>query len=150
MGMFINVDDLLLFNSDQSEELIEAMIDDAESMALAHVPELADITDAVKKKTVKAVLRQALNRWIEAGSGAVVTEAAGPFSHTLDTRATRKGMFYKGEIEQLAVIAGRKKSGGKAFSIDTGRANRHTVTCSVYFGGACSCGLSDLGAVLYP
>lgn len=149
MGQFITVEDVMLFNEDEDEFVVEAMIEDAEALATGQVPELLDVTDASKLKSIKAVLRTAITRWIAAGSGAVVTESAGPFAHTLDTRSLRRGTFFNGEIQQLAVIAGRKKSRGKAFSVDMAGSTRHALTCSVNWGGPCSCGL-DIGAVLYP
>lgn len=148
MGLFIDVEDVTLFNADADEIVVQAMIDDAEAVALAHVPELADVVDEGKKKSIKAILRQAINRWIEGANGAVVTEAAGPFSHTLDTRSLRKTLFFNGEIEQMRVIAGRKTTTGKAFSIDMTSSRQHPWSCSINFGGQCSCGLVDVGEVI--
>lgn len=148
MGQFIEVEDVMLFNQDEDEDVVEAMISDAEALATAQVPELLSLTDERGLKSIKAILRQAINRWIEAGSGAVVTESAGPFAQTLDTRALRRGTFFNAEIQQMATIAGRKKKTGKAFSIDMAGFKSHVLTCSIHWSGPCSCGLADVGAVL--
>lgn len=92
-------------------------IDDAEAMALLAAPCLSETLTEAQEGQVRAVLRQALVRWKEAGSGAVTQQTAGPFGVTLDTRTERRGLFWPSELEQLrAICAG---AGPVAFEIDT-------------------------------
>ena len=99
MGTFLNADDLTPFAS-IPEEKAEAMIDDAEAMALLTAPCIA-AEDFAYGTAVKAILRGAVLRWNEAGTGALSAQATGPFSQTIDTRQERRGMFWPSEIVQL-------------------------------------------------
>lgn len=88
----------------------EAMIEDAQAWAFAVAPCLVgDLTD-VQLSAVRAVLRAAILRWHEAGSGAVQQQSAGPFAMSLDTRQERRGMFWPSEIKQLQDVCAGSSS----------------------------------------
>lgn len=78
----------------------QAMIDDALALAARVAPCINDETFECAA-AAKAILRGAILRWNDSGSGALQAQTAGPFGQTLDTRQVRKGMFWPSEIEQL-------------------------------------------------
>lgn len=78
----------------------QAMIDDALALAARVAPCILD-DDFEYAAAAKAILRGAVLRWNDSGSGALQSQTAGPFGQTLDTRQQRKGMFWPTEIEQL-------------------------------------------------
>jgi len=78
----------------------QAMIDDAEAMAVLAAPCIT-ADGFAHAAAVKALLRGAVLRWNEAGTGALQAQTAGPFGQTLDTRQERRGMFWPSEIAQL-------------------------------------------------
>lgn len=105
-----------------------AMIEDAEAQATLIAPCLpglmvvpvdetpeATALRTAKLAAVKAILRGAILRWDEAGTGAVQTQVAGPFSQTVQPQA-RRGMFWPSEIKQLQDICAGTAS--KAYSVD--------------------------------
>lgn len=100
MVSFLSVSDLLVFAPELSEDKANAMIEDATAMAVLAAPCITDeaFTNAL---AVRAILRGAILRWNDAGTGAVTAQAAGPFSQSLDTRQERKGMFWPSEIVAL-------------------------------------------------
>ena len=121
--MFLVPDDLTAF-ADIDPTKAELMIADAEAMAALAAPCLSSLefqSDEARVAAVRAVLRGALIRWHDAGSGAVTQQSAGPFSQSLDTRQQRRGMFWPSEIAQLRdICAGFSgEDSGKAFEIDT-------------------------------
>lgn len=123
----------------------QAMIDDAVATATLVAPCLADqeAMSELQLAATKAVLRGAILRWNDSGSGALVQQSAGPFSQTLDTRTSRRGMFWPSEIEQLQDICKGEDGGGGAFAIDTIPTCGvvHADICSINFGALhCSCG----------
>lgn len=99
----IETTDLAPFATIDSDKLA-AMISDAEAWATTVAPCLSEDLSADQAAAAKAVLRAAILRWNEAGTGAVQTSTAGPFGQTLDTRQERRGMFWPSEIEQLQAI----------------------------------------------
>lgn len=83
----------------------QAMIDDALALAARVAPcILAD--DFEHAAAAKAILRGAILRWNDAGSGALQAQTAGPFGQTLDTRVQRKSMFWPSDIEDLQGLCG--------------------------------------------
>lgn len=121
MGDFIAVDDLSPF---AQIEVVKAaaMIADAEAQASAAAPCLADpnvTLTAAQAAVVKAVLRAAILRWNDAGTGAMQSQTAGPFGVTLDTRQARRGMFLASELDQLRDLCNGGRGAGRAFTIDT-------------------------------
>lgn len=125
-----------------------AMIDDAVAQAILVAPCLATEADldANQVAAVKAVLRGAILRWNDSGSGAFTQQQAGPFQVTHDTRQARRSLFWPSEIDQLQAVCTAVNGGTSgAFSIDTapGGCVTHADTCSINFGATyCSCGAS--------
>jgi hypothetical protein len=127
----------------------EAMIADALAMAARVAPCITD--EAFEyAAAAKAILRGAVIRWHEAGSGAFQSTQTGPFGATVDTRQQRRGMFWPSEIEALQSLCASAETGG-AFNIDTLSVGTlvHNDTCALNFGGTyCSCGAVLTG--LFP
>ncbi|MGX7727594.1 hypothetical protein [Rhodococcus sp. 5G237] len=139
-AVVLTVDDLLPFAPGIDEAKAEAMIEDALALAAEVAPCILEDSFA-KPAAAKAILRGAVLRWNDAGTGAVVSQAAGPFSQTIDTSKVRRAMFWPSEITDLQKLCGGSET--RAFSIDTyaGAHNVHAEVCAVNFGAAyCSCG----------
>lgn len=117
MPTFVTVADLQVFNADIPVEQAQAMIDDATAMALLAAPCVGS-DSFTNHAAVKAVLRAAILRWYDAGSGAVVQEQAGPFQHTIDTRQARRSLFWASEVDDLRRLCSAGGS-GRAFTVDT-------------------------------
>lgn len=111
MAEFLSVADLLPFEPDIDEGKAQQMIDDATALAVLAAP-CIDAADFTKTAAVKAILRGAILRWNEAGTGALQAQQAGPFGQTLDTRQQRRGMFWPSEIVQLQSLC----SGGSSYT----------------------------------
>lgn len=109
MGTFLDATDLAAFATiDQAKA--DAMIEDAEAMALLAAPCIA--ADGFAYGTaVKAILRGAVLRWNDSGSGALQAQTAGPFGQTLDTRQERRGMFWPSEIVSLQSLCADSQGG---------------------------------------
>lgn len=123
--MFITPSDLAAFATIDPAKA-EAMIEDAEAMAVLAAPCLSDPEfqgDTAKVAAVKAILRGAILRWDDAGSGALSqhSQTAGPWteSESYDTRTPRRAMFWPTEIAQLRDLCGNSGSSGRAFEVDT-------------------------------
>lgn len=101
---FLTVDDLTPFATIEAAKA-QAMIDDAEAMAVLVAPCIT-VGGFAHSTAVKAILRGAVLRWNDSGSGALQAQTAGPFGQTLDTRQERRGMFWPSEIEQLQNLCG--------------------------------------------
>jgi hypothetical protein len=115
MGTFLTVADLVPFAEIDSAKA-EAMIDDAEAMALLAAPCIAEEGFAYGT-AVKAILRGAVLRWNEAGTGALQSQNAGPFGQTLDTRQQRRGMFWPSEITSLQSLCTDTQGGVYSVSL---------------------------------
>lgn len=117
MGQFIIESDLAPFATIPTAKAT-AMIEDAEAMALLTAPCLSTLAAGDPKlAAARAILRGAILRWHDAGSGAVQQTQVGPFGQSIDTRQTRKAMFWPSEIQQLqGLCAG---PAGRAFEVDT-------------------------------
>lgn len=136
---------------------VAQMVADAEALAVLAAPCLAAVPSVTQPaltdgqlSAVKAILRGAIMRWDEAGSGAMQSQTAGPFGQQLDTRQPRRSMFYPSEIAQLRDVCGGTSPSG-AFSIDTlGTSGLHADICSLNFGATyCSCGFDIAGYPLF-
>lgn len=88
-----------------AEEKAQAMIDDALALAARVAPCITD-TDFEYDAAAKAILRGAILRWNDSGSGALQSQQAGPFGQALDTRQPRRSMFWPSEITQLQQLCG--------------------------------------------
>lgn len=96
----------------------QAMIDDALALAARVAPCILTDTFAYDA-AAKAILRGAILRWNEAGTGALQSQTAGPFGMQVDTRQQRRGMFWPSEIAELQELCRDGEVTGRAFSIDT-------------------------------
>ena len=127
-----------------------AMVADATAMAALVAPCILD-DGFPYVSAARAILRGAVVRWVEAGSGALQSTTTGPFGATVDTRQQRRGMFFPSEIEQLQSLCAQSKRTGKAFDIDTVSTVGivHADICALNFGALyCSCGAVLTGS--YP
>lgn len=125
-------------------------VDGANARASRVAPCLAneDATDD-QIAEAKLILIGAVIRWSQAGAGALQSQAAGPFSMTVDTRQRGGFNLWPSEITQLQDIC-KNGTEKKAFAVDTaGCGVYHAQICSVYFGGDCSCGATSLGEAIY-
>ncbi|GAA2394257.1 hypothetical protein [Gordonia cholesterolivorans] len=140
-------DDLAPFAAIDEEKALE-MIADAVGMAKLVAPCIVD-EDFAHPDAAKAVIRGAILRWNDAGSGAITTKQAGPYQQVIDSNTRRNNLFWPSEISQLEKMC---KTSGAAFTLDsapTGRSG-HSIWCSLNLGGdACSCG-AVLTAGEYP
>lgn len=115
-----------------------AMVVDAVALATMVAPCLAnDNLTTLQASAAKAILRGAVLRWNDSGSGAVSQQVAGPFQMSIDTKQARRTMFWPSEITELQRIC--KSSDGGAFSIDTAAQPIvfHSSLCE--WGGGCNC-----------
>lgn len=131
-------------------EKAQAMIDDALALAARVAPCIND-TAFEYDDAAKAILRGAILRWNEAGTGAVQSESWGPYSQTIDTTRQRRGMFWPSEITQLQELCADGSEAAEAFDVDTVPAvSGHLPWCSLAFGAAyCSCGTDIAGTPIY-
>lgn len=143
MTMIITPSDLAPF-ADIDSDKAQAMIDDALAMAARAAPCILDgDLDPSDQAAVRAILRNAILRWNEAGAGALagVTQQAGNFqvSQTLDTRAPRRSLLRPEEVTQLQAIC---RESGRAFEINVvpGSTWPHVRSCPAITGGPCRCG----------
>lgn len=117
------------------------MIDDALALAELVAPCIT-ANDFAYPAAAKAILRAAVLRWNEAGTGALSSESVDDYSGSVDTRQQRRGMFWPSEITQLQDLC-RTSGPAGAFAIDTVAAatSMHADICSLNFGALyCSCG----------
>ena len=101
----------------------------------------------------KLILLGAVKRWVEASSGALAAQTAGPFGITLDTRQRTGFNLWPSEITSLQQICSTGSEGREAFSVDTAPSvglGDHLPWCDLMFGGAsCSCGADIAGYPIY-
>lgn len=149
MAVIITVSDLAPF-AVIDDEKAEAMITDAVAMAALVAPCITS-DEFAHADAARAIIRGAILRWNDTGSGAAQTVQSGPFSQTLDTRQQRRGMYWPSEIQELQrlCVVGGNSSG--AFQIDTAPASTaHLPWCSLMLGALyCSCGVDIAGAPIY-
>ena len=140
------VDDILieedLPKQVQEHELVSAMVAGANARARRVAPGLWDEDKDGARAEAKLILLGAVQRWSEAGAGALSQVQAGPFQMSTDNRSRSGFNLWPSEIEDLQALCASASPG--AFSIDTVGVNAHVnhgETCSLVFGGAtCSCG----------
>ncbi len=144
----VTVDDLTPF-ADIDPAKASAMIDDAVALA-ARVAPCILTEDFEHAGAAKAIIRGAILRWNEAGTGAMSQVTTGPFGATVDTRVARRGMFWPSEITDLQKLC-QASGGGGAFAVDTvSTSASHADTCSLNFGtDYCSCGAVLAGVALW-
>lgn len=119
MALNIPVDDVIVFNDDLDRELVQILLRDGLAMARIIAP-CIDEPDFLYADAAAAIIRGAVLRWAESGSGAVQTQsqAAGPFSEstTFDTRQTRRSLFYPSERTELEKLCRSNAKG--AYAVD--------------------------------
>lgn len=115
MGTFVDVNDLAVF-ADISVAKATAMIEDAEALALLAAP-CINAEGFAHASAVKAILRGAILRWNEAGTGALQSQNAGIFGQTIDTRQERRGMFWPSEIVALQNLCATTRGGAYSVSL---------------------------------
>jgi hypothetical protein len=141
--------DLTPFASIQ-EAKAQAMIDDALALAARVAPCITEGTFAYDA-AAKAILRGAVLRWHEAGSGARSSFQVGAVQEAYDTRQTRRGMFWPSEITELERLCQESQSGA-AFSIDTVpyELELHAESCALRLGADyCDCGANYAGFPIF-
>lgn len=120
--MFLTTDDLAPF-APIADDKAEAMIEDAEAQAVLVAPCITSLApNDPKYAAVRAILRGAVLRWNDAGSGGVTTNQrmSGPYSEmqVIDNTKQRRGAFWPSEIEQLQrICAGDPVR--RAYAVDT-------------------------------
>lgn len=120
-----------------------AMVADAIALATMVAPCLAgESLTPLQASAAKAILRGAVLRWNDSGSGAVSQQTAGPFQMSIDTKQARRTMFWPSEITELQRIC--KGATGGAFGIDTAPQPImfHSSLCE--WGGGCNCGFNPV------
>lgn len=128
----------------------QAMIDDALALAARVAPCINDVAFEYDD-AAKAIIRGAILRWNDAGTGAVTTQQAGPFGQTIDTSKVRRSMFWPSEITELQGLC-QEKQQASAFTVDTAPSlgGAHLPWCNLNFGAAyCSCGVDIAGQPIY-
>ncbi len=93
------------------------MIEDALGQAEIFAPCIFEEGFA-KRRSAKAILRGAILRWNEAGTGAIVSQQASIYGQTVDTRQPRREMFFPSEIDALRKLCRSDDDDGGAFAID--------------------------------
>lgn len=136
----ITVDDLP--EKVRSHELAATMVAGANARAFRVAPCLAEPDGEASRAEAKLILIGAVQRWSEAGSGAVAQASAGPFQLATDTRQRTGFNLWPSEIEVLQDLCSGDTTG--AFSVDTVPSSGrlfHDEACALVFGAAyCSCG----------
>lgn len=115
MGTFVDVTDLDPFATIDVTKAT-AMIEDAEALALLAAPCIS-AEGFAHGGAVRAILRGAILRWNEAGTGALQSQNAGIFGQTLDTRQERRGMFWPSEIVALQNLCASTRGGAYTVSL---------------------------------
>jgi len=117
MAINLTVAELQVFEPGIDTAQAAVWITDALAWAYRAAPCLRDADqDSEEVTAAKAVIRAAILRWSDAGSGAVTQVSTLDFSQTIDNRNPRKSLFWPSEIKQLRQLCG---SGGRAFMVDT-------------------------------
>ena len=160
MGQFIVEADLAPFAIIDAAKAAE-MVADAEAQAILIAPCLPGLltvpvdetAEALALRTaklaaVKSILRGAILRWEDAGTGVITQQTVGPFGQQIAPQP-RRSMFWPSELKQLQDICAGTAS--KAFSVDTvPYVTAHAPWCDLMLGGTtCSCGADIAGYPIY-
>lgn len=114
--MFLSASELATTNPDVDPAQADQMIEEAEAMAVLAAPCITK-PEFDQATAVRGILRAAIVRWLEAGSGAYQSQQAGPFGVTFDNRQPRHSMFSPSEINQLRSLCKGVRQ-GRAFAVD--------------------------------
>lgn len=148
--------DLAPFAEIEESKALE-MIADVEAKAVMAAPCITDpefLADEALNRGVRSILRSAVLRWNDAGTGVFTQLGAGPFQASSDTRSERKPLLWPSEISELRDLCARFRNDDpdRAFSVRPSRAggDPHQPWCAIHFrAGYCSCG-ADLTNYEYP
>lgn len=143
----IGPEDLKPFAPDIPPDKAQAMCDDAMALAAFYAPCILDPRFEYEAAAT-AIIRRAILRANEAGTGAITSQTAGVFSVGIDSRVGQNGMFTDKEIEQLQLMCADpnavKNGAGTAWGYDTiptGTVQQHAeVCCKTFNEPHCSCG----------
>lgn len=149
MALEINPSEVLAFNDTLDADVVDILIRDGLAMARRVAPCIDEPEFAFVDAAV-AIIRGAVLRWAESGSGGISSQqqTAGPFGQTtsFDTRQTRRSLFFPSEVKELEALCSQSKR--RAFAIDTipARTRRSCVDCGYLVGSVNSpcqvCGLT--------
>ncbi len=106
-----------------SHELVGVMVAGANARALRVAPCLAEPEHQAARTEAKLVLIGAIQRWAQAGSGAIQSATAGPFQMSTDTRQRTGFNLWPSEIGVLQQLCPRTT--GHAFTIHTEPTTEH-------------------------
>lgn len=156
MGDFLTSADLTEFvPAPLKTALADALIEDAEAMALIVAPCLNPIDDltATQKAAVKAVLRQAVVRRYTAGDGTLTMEMAGAFQYQNSINPAGNTLW-PSEIERLKLICSSSGRGAAIIDVLSADPNAtvsaHLDWCSLVLGATfCSCGVDIAGEPIF-
>lgn len=115
MGTFLDVSDLAPFAEIEMYKA-EAMIEDAEAMAVLAAP-CIEAAEFAATAALKAILRGAVLRWHDSGTGAFQSQQMGPFGVQYDTRHERRAMFRPEEIVALQNLCSANHGGVYSVSL---------------------------------
>ena len=154
--MFVTPADLTPFAEIPEAKALE-MIADVEAKAVLAAPCITDpefLADDTLVAGVRAIVRSAVLRWNDAGTGVFTQLGAGPFQGSTDTRSERKPLLWPSEIADLRDLCSTFSGGGsdRAFSVrpQASGGDPHQPWCAIHFrAGYCSCG-ADLTNYQYP
>ena len=100
----LTTDDLAPFAT-IADDKAEAMIEDALARAARIAPCILDATLSTNNSAAaKAVVRDAILRRNDQGTGALQSQTAGPFGQVVDTRQSSRALFWPSEIAELQSI----------------------------------------------
>lgn len=143
-------EDLLKFSDDLDSDAAADMIRTAWARALRLAPCLKepDFEDPEGLEVLKDVLRTAILRWHDRGSGAVVQRTAGEYGETL--RSDGGALFLPQEIRDLQSLCKDYRKRGRASTLSTlpssGGGSQHADWCAWNF--AANPNFCDCGALL--
>lgn len=113
-----------------SDAKLRIMIDDVVARAINIVPSLGHEVEPRQAAVAQAVLRKAIIRWIDSGSGGRTThtQSAGPYSESMTYQnGGDRPIFYDSEIEELkALFPDIDGSSPKAASFDMAKTDMHS------------------------
>lgn len=114
-AVVLTPDDLAPF-AEISAAKAQAMIEDVLAMAATVAPCILT-AEFAHAGAAKAILRRAILRWNDEGTGALTTASVDDASFSFDNRTQSRRLFWPSEIEQLQNLCRESATGG-AFSID--------------------------------
>lgn len=146
----------------QTAELVEKMVAGANAKAGRVAPCLTwdgtaegrPAPTAGQVDEARLILIGAVKRWVEAGSGSLQSQTAGPFGVTVDTRQRTGYALWPSEITDLQAICSTEAPAKReAFSFDTAPSaglSAHLPWCNLAFGATyCSCGVDIAGVPIF-